>query len=191
MPGRVSRPDAQRLVLIGVFTKTQGTKGGIRLLPQFDDLESFEGLKTSRLFIKPGSPNATLREQLDTAYREVTIEDFQFHQRFVIIYLEEAPDMTAAELLRSHEVYVYEDELWDLPAGQYYTYQLVGLELVDEAGASLGTVKEVRPSVHDYLVVEKPDGAEYLVPYVPEIVVGVDLPGKRMTVRLPEGIDEI
>ncbi len=187
------RPDESRLVFLGVLVKPQGIKGGIRMLPEFDNLDDFEDLKTDRLFLKPSAGPNALRPVVPEAstYREITIEDFTPHQRYLILFFDEAQDMNAAELLRNHEVYVYEEELWDLPEGKYYAYQMAGLELYDlETGQVAGTVKELRPGVQDYLVVQT-QGGEFLVPYVPEIVVKVDLQAKRIEARLPEGITEI
>jgi len=100
--------------------------------------------------------------------------------------------MNSAELLRGAEVYVYEDELWDLPEGRFYTFQLVGLEVFDQAtNEVVGIVESIRPGVQDYLVVKTPAGGEFLVPYVPEIVTGVDLATRRITADLPEGLTEV
>lgn len=189
-PGTPARPDEERLVLLGLISKPHGLKGGLRMRPEFDDPDDFENLKTDRLFIKVGQSSSSLRPQA-ASYYEVTLEEFQEHQRNFILYFEGITDMTTAEMLRSTEVYVYEDELWDLTDGRFYTFQLVGLELYDSAtDAVVGTVKSVRAGVQDYLVV-RAGNKEFLVPYVPEIVSAVDLETKRITAKLPEGIMDI
>jgi 16S rRNA processing protein RimM len=194
LPGRPARPDEDRLVFIGTLSRTQGIQGGIRLMPEFDDLDDFEDLKTERLFIKPVLETAGLRAKATGAaiqFREITIREFQAQHRFLVLFFEEAPDMTTAEFLRGHEVYVYEDELWDLPEGKYYAWQLAGLELFDlTTNQAAGTVIELKPGVQDYLVVNGPE-RQFLVPYVPEIIKSVDLQKKQITAALPEGIAEI
>lgn len=162
------------------------------MLPEFDNLDDFEDLKTDRLFLKTVPAPGALRPQPNAGqFREITLKEFFPHQRYLVLFFEEAPDMDTADLLRSMEVYVYEDELWDLPEGKYYAYQLAGLELFDlETNQAMGTVRELRPGVQDYLVVVGPKG-EFLVPYVPEIVTGVDMAAKRIDARLPEGLAEI
>jgi len=194
LPGQPAQPDVEKLVYLGTLTKPQGVRGGIRMHPEFDDLDDFEFLKTTRLFLKPATEAAGLRAQASGKagqYRQVELLEFQPHQRVLILYLEDFPDMTAADTLRGYEVYVYENELWDLPEGKYYTWQLVGLSLFDEStGTSAGTVTELRPGVQDYLVV-KGDGPEFLVPYVPEIVKSVRLEEGRIVAELPPGLTEI
>ena len=190
LPGRPARPDEDRLVYLGMLTKPQGIRGGIRLFPEFDSIEDFEDLKTQRLFLRP-APQAGLRPKPAGAFREIDLAEYEEHQRFLVLFFEGIPDATAVEPLRNQEVYVYEDEMWDLPEGKFYSYQLAGLTLIDQVtGEPAGTVKELRPGVQDYLVVTSPTG-EFLVPYVPEIVEKVDLAEQRIYARLPEGITEI
>ncbi len=190
LPGTPARPDENRLVLIGIITKPQGIKGGLRLMAQFDDPDDFENLKTDRIFLKPDPSTAGLRPKA-AAYSQVTLKEFDIHHRFLVVFFEEAPDVDAAEAFRNLQAYVYEDELWDLPEGRYYGFQLEGLELFDTVkNAVVGTVKAMRPGVQDYLIITGIE-REFLIPYVPEIVTGVDLKQRRITARLPEGIEEV
>lgn len=189
-PGKPARPDEDRLILLGTISKPQGLKGGLRLWAEFDNPEDFELLKTERFFLKIGKSAPGLRPQ-STQYFELTLNEFSEHQRFLVLFFEGVTDVDTAERLRGAEVFVYEDEMWDLPEGQYYTYQLVGLEVFDEnAGQIAGTVKEVRPGVQDYLVVSSA-GKQFLVPNVPEIVSKIDLEAKRITARIPEGLADL
>ena len=45
--------------------------------------------------------------------------------------------------LRNKELYVTEEALMPLPAGQFYIHQIVGLEVVDEQEQVLGRVTDV------------------------------------------------
>ena len=71
----------------------------------------------------------------------------------------------------------------DLPPpepGAWYAFQLVGLRVVDEAGAPLGEVVEVYPGIaNDNVGLD--DGR--LVPLIDDAVVDVDLAGGRIVVR--------
>lgn len=189
LPGKPVQPDEDRLVLLGTITKPQGIKGGVRLMPQFDNLDDFENLKTDRLFLKPVSSTAGLRPKA-TEYREVIISEFDDHHRFLVLFFEGVTDMNGAEAYRNMEAYVYEDELWDLPEGKYYAFQLAGLEVFDSATDRIvGTVRELRSGAQDHLVIK--GEREFLIPYVPEVVSKVDLEQRRITANLPPGIDEM
>jgi 16S rRNA processing protein RimM len=67
---------------------------------------------------------------------------------------------------------------------------LDGCEVVTEAGEVLGTWKDALPSkANDVWVVA--GRVEYLIPVLKDVVLNVDLTGRRITVRLPRGLREI
>jgi len=71
-----------------------------------------------------------------------------------------------------------------LPAGEYYWHQLEGLDVVDEAGATLGVIREVfRAGEAEVYVVSGTDGSELLVPGIRDVVRSIDLEAGRMVVR--------
>ena len=77
------------------------------------------------------------------------------------------------------------DELPPTEEDEYYAFELVGLEVVEETGRALGTVKAVTPGVaHDVLELE----GGLLLPMVEECVRSIDLDAKRIVVA--EGFAE-
>ncbi|MDG2088741.1 MAG: ribosome maturation factor RimM [Arenicellaceae bacterium] len=81
--------------------------------------------------------------------------------------------------------------LQDMPVlldGEYYWRQLVGLEVVTLEGEVLGIVDHLlETGANDVLVVQRksPDSeelVEYLLPYIDQVVIEVDLPTKSMRV---------
>ena len=92
-----------------------------------------------------------------------------------------------AETLISKEVEVPFSELPPRRKGTYYYFQLIGLSVVTEDGAAVGTLKEIMETgANNVYVVEKPDHKEILIPAIPSCVLSVDIEAGRMTVRLPE-----
>jgi 16S rRNA processing protein RimM len=77
---------------------------------------------------------------------------------------------------------VLEIEREQLPpteADEYYAFELVGLEVVEENGRALGTVKAVLPGVaNDVLELD----GEVLLPMVEDCVKAVDLAARRIVV---------
>jgi 16S rRNA processing protein RimM len=76
-----------------------------------------------------------------------------------------------------------------LPAagtGEIYVDELVGLAVANRAGAVLGEVAEVvEHGAHPLLQVARPEGspgAARLIPFVPAIVVEVDVDARRIVV---------
>lgn len=77
---------------------------------------------------------------------------------------------------------VLEVDRVDLPPtvdGEYYVFELVGLQVVEETGRALGTVKAVASGVAND-VLELDSGV--LLPMVEDCVRKIDLDGRRITV---------
>jgi 16S rRNA processing protein RimM len=78
-------------------------------------------------------------------------------------------------------------ELPELPEGEFYWYELIGCQVVSEAGLEVGTVREIwETGAHDVLVVEDDDGVRRLLPTAAELMKDVDLEvGRIVVVDLP------
>jgi 16S rRNA processing protein RimM len=96
-------------------------------------------------------------------------------------------DRTSVERLRHALLQVPERDLPPLPEGEYYRFQLVGLTVMDTTGVVLGTLAEViETGANDVYRVRAEGGAEVLLPATADVVVSVDLEGRRMVVDPPE-----
>jgi 16S rRNA processing protein RimM len=80
---------------------------------------------------------------------------------------------------RGAAIEVPRSELEPLGEGEFYAFQLVGLEVHDEDGARLGRVAEVQPGVAND-VLELDSG--HALPLVDACVLEVDLEGGRILV---------
>jgi len=109
----------------------------------------------------------------------------------VCVELGEIADRSAAEALRGAGVWIEPVQLAVLPAGEYWAFQLIGCEVEDGAGRSIGRVREIRGTgAQDILVVVGAGGAEHLIPAVQEWWREVDLARRRIVVELPPGLLE-
>ncbi len=71
-----------------------------------------------------------------------------------------------------------------------YTFQLIGLEVVTEAGRRLGVLEAIMKSgAHPIYVVQ--GEKELLIPATPQVVRRVDLGAGRITVALPAGLEDL
>lgn len=74
---------------------------------------------------------------------------------------------------------VERDQLPPTATDEYYAFELVGLEVVEENGRGLGTVRAVTPGVaNDVLELD----SDVLLPMVEDCVLQVDLGARRITV---------
>ena len=89
--------------------------------------------------------------------------------------------------LRNKELFVTEDALMPLSAGQYYIHQIVGLEVVDEQERVLGRITDVlQTGSNDVYVVKSMDGKELLLAAIESVVKDIDIAAGRMRVIVPE-----
>lgn len=103
-----------------------------------------------------------------------------------LVDLEGVETREAAEGLRGAELLLESSVLDPLDTDEFYIHSLLGLEVAGEDGESLGQVADVIENpAHEILVIK--NGTEYLVPFVSEQVLEVDIDGGRMVVRLLPG----
>lgn len=96
-----------------------------------------------------------------------------------VLRLEGISDRSAAERVIGRYL---EAPASPLAPDAYYWHQLIGLAVVDEAGAALGTVVEVfRAGENEVYRIEGPTG-ELLVPALRQVVREIDLEAGRMVV---------
>jgi len=71
----------------------------------------------------------------------------------------------------------------ELPAGEFYWYELIGCQVESEGGEQVGTVREIwETGAHDVLVVEDEEGVRRLIPTAAELMKDVDLAARRIIV---------
>ncbi len=86
------------------------------------------------------------------------------------------------------ELLVPESEVLPLPPGSYYTYQLMGMRVIDENGLLLGSVRDVlHLGSNDAYVVGSEKG-DILIPALKSVVRTIDVEKKEMHVTLPPGL---
>ena len=165
----MNRPSPTRL-LAGEVGKPHGIRGEVYVVPISDDPARF-------------APGSVLLTEQD----EVTVASARRHGNRLLVSFEGIDSRDAAETLRG-PLFVPATETRALDEDEYWPHDLVGCELVDATGFARGTITNVTPGpAHDLLVVTTPVG-ERMVPLVKDIVVDVDIAGRRVAVDPPEGL---
>lgn len=123
----------------------------------------------------------------------LTIESVRPHQGRLLVVFEGIYDRNLAEDMRGVLLCV---DSATIPASddpdEFNDHELIGLDIVDAAGESVGKLLRVdHAPAHDLLVVELTDGRTGLVPFVREIVPEVDVPGRRIVITPPEGLFDL
>ncbi len=72
----------------------------------------------------------------------------------------------------------------ELPDGEYYHHQLLGMQVFDENGLDLGKLSEIlETGANDVYVIKSADGKEELIPATKDNLLHVDLQEKKMVVK--------
>ena len=163
-----SVPDGR--IVIGRVGAAHGIHGDLRIIPLTDFPERFSALREVMVgdellhvaHVKPQGKNFLMR------FREYTVRE-------------------DAQRLTGRLLTVARAEAAPLDEGEYYVFDIVGLTVYDEEDNELGSVENVlRTGSNDVYAVRSEDGREILIPALRAVVQSIDLPGGRMTVRLPE-----
>lgn len=95
-----------------------------------------------------------------------------------------------ADALRGTQLFARRDQLPNLPDDEYYHTDLIGLEVMDTGGVSLGMVKSVLDhGAGDLLEIRRPGSSEtVLLPFTLALVPTVDLAAGKIIADPPDGL---
>jgi len=128
-----------------------------------------------------------------------------------VFHLAGCATISDAEKWRGYGVLLPMEERIALPAGKYFVTDLIGCTVfqiaevepklasapcsMEEAPRVIGTVRDVffpgQGVAGTPLLQVQTSSGELLVPLAEDICTGVDVTGRRIEVRLPEGLDEL
>lgn len=164
------------LVSIGVIRGAYGLRGEVRVAPLTDFPERFD--KMEKVFVVgPGVKTLMNIEYTRTANQTVLL-------KFQGIDLREK-----AEGMRGRYLMIPEDEVYPLPEGGYYHFQLKGLTVYDQERGYLGVLQDIlETGANDVYSIKSEEYGEILIPAIKEVVLRVDLEKKEMQVKLLPGL---
>jgi 16S rRNA processing protein RimM len=188
-PGEQKR----RWIQVARILRPRGNKGEVvaELLTDFP--ERFSTLKQIHLCKEGGEPQPA-------ALQHFWID--RNHPGMGVFHLAGYSSISEAEKLRGLDVMLPFEERAALPAGQYFVTDLIGCALFPTAVATTGEASQMLGTVSDVffpgengigtpiLQVQTRKG-ELLVPLAEDICTRIDVAGRRIEVRLPEGLGEL
>lgn len=164
-----------RLVPLGEIVATHGIEGWLRL--------------------KPYNPGTTLLSSRQNIFLEKggvrsphVLEAGKPHKGLFLLKLQGIDRIDDAQKWVGFVLAVEEEALDVLGPGEYYQYQVVGLEVFDLKGKKIGVVTRVWSKPGGDLYVVQGESKEHLIPAVKEIIEKIDFAAGKMIVDLPEGL---
>ena len=164
-----------RLIPVGKITRPHGVRGLLKIFPYGETLSVL-------------SAGETLYVRSATGTIPVTVASLKPQGRLWIARMEESTSVETARSLAGGELLLPEDRLPPAGEGEYYHYQLIGLNVETKDGERVGVLKGILEAGGNDVYALDRDGREVLIPAVEEIVLRVDLENGRMIVDPPEGL---
>lgn len=172
----------EEMLKVGVITSTHGVRGEVKVFPTTDDVNRFKKLKTV---------------MLDTGKEIMTLEiaGVKFFKNMVILKFKGIDNVDDVQKYRQKDLYVARKDAVKLYKDEYFIADLIGIDVFEEDGKRMGTLKEVMPTgANDVYVVtlcEDYTGGgqkEVLIPAIKQCILDVNPAENRMTVHLLEGL---
>ncbi len=169
----------EQYITIGKIVNTQGHRGEVRVIPLTDFPERFSAMNKALV-------------ELNGQTRLMNIEKTHPHKKYIIIKFAGINDMNAAETLKNATLLIPRNELMPLPEDAFYIFDIVGMEVFTDDRRYLGQVRDVlQTGANDVFIVEGATKSPLLIPALKQVVRNVDMEQKKMTVCLPEGLEEL
>jgi len=155
--------------------KSHGLKGMLKVKVETDNPKRF-------------LPGESLLLVMPNKLQEVTVESFTPQNRYGLLKLSEMSSIEEADPWRGADLAVPGSSLEPLENGRYYTFQLLGLNVVAQDGRQLGVLSQIdeMPSGDIYLI--RGEGGEFYIPAQGDIITEIDLIKNTMVIRDVEGL---
>jgi 16S rRNA processing protein RimM len=118
----------------------------------------------------------------------VTVASASWHKGKALITLDGIDSLEQAEKLQGKTLEIHHSQLEILPEGQYYHFQLIGLEVWTTEGKLLGKVVRILSARSNDNYVVSGEKGETLIPAIEDVVKSVDLESRRITIEAIEGL---
>jgi 16S rRNA processing protein RimM len=166
------------LISIGKISGTHGYNGVVKVIPLTDFPERFNGLK--KITIYKGN-----------LVKELSIEYVRSYKSSLLIKFSEINNKEEAQLYNNALLKIKHSDVFKLPAGYYYHFQLMEMDVFDSRVGLLGKIKEIlETGANDVYVVDSPKYGEILIPALKEVILDVNVDKKEMQVKLLPGLIE-
>jgi 16S rRNA processing protein RimM len=165
-------------VPVGILSRTHGLKGEFKFRPLLSEQDTLLSLKRFKV---QGS------EEKET---ELVLESLRGNPSSLIIKFKGIDSIDDAEVLAGQSVLGLESEFPELPAGEYYRFQIEGLAAYDLNGRYYGQVEDIIETGSNDVYVVRDGNKEILIPMIDWVVKNIDINEKKLVFENVEGLIE-
>ncbi|MFQ3574463.1 MAG: ribosome maturation factor RimM [Thermodesulfovibrionales bacterium] len=159
------------LVTIGRVIKSWGNKGEILVQPITYDPDRFFLLE-----------EVCFSNGEKAQWRQ--IRNIRRHGKNLIISISDCTNLDDADSFKHQYIRIDKSESPQLPEGQYYYYELEGMNVYTIDNDFLGKIESIMQAGEaDVYIVKDDDGKETLIPAIRDFIVSIDVDNKKMVVK--------
>jgi 16S rRNA processing protein RimM len=149
--------------------------GEVKIYPLTDEMTRFKNLK--EVYVEEN--NQLIKYE---------VEGVKFLSTTVAMKLKGIDSEDAANRLRNFYVKVDRKAAVKLPKDTYFICDLIDLEVYDEKGLLLGTIRDIMQTGSNDVYIVQTTGKDILIPALKDVVEQIDIKNKKIVVKLPEGL---
>lgn len=163
--------EAKPRVVIGKAGAPHGIFGEVRVFPLTDFPERFRGMT-----------------EVYVGDERLSIAGVRYQNGTILLRFAGYETREMAATLTGRLLTVEREEAVPLSEGEYYTFDIIGLQVEDEAGNILGKVTDVLQTGSNdvYVTKESEEWKELLIPALKSVVRRISIAEGKMVVRLME-----
>ncbi|UCD71241.1 MAG: 16S rRNA processing protein RimM [Syntrophobacterales bacterium] len=163
-------------IIIGRVSGLHGIKGKLRIHYYNERRSDF--LSYRKVYL----------EDRDGHFQPHEIQEARIHRKFISARLKGCEGIADAEKFIGASVLVKRKNLPPLEEGEYYWFEIIGMDVVTDDGRSLGRVKTILPTGGNDVYIVRGNGREWLIPAIEEVIVRVDRDKGQMVIHPIEGL---
>ena len=160
---------------IGKIINTHGLKGEVKISAWTDAHDDFESF--SHVYTK--------------TEKKLNIDGIKYQKNNLIVKFREINSIEEAEKYKNAVLYLPKEELGELPENVYYIADLLDCTVFDEKDEKIGILCDIfSTGSNDVYDIRREGAKNLLVPIIDGVVKSVDTEGKKIVIKIPEGLED-
>tara|TARA_B100000035_G_C21006278_1_gene557410 strand:- start:1246 stop:1728 length:483 start_codon:yes stop_codon:yes gene_type:complete len=154
---------------MGKVIGSHGVKGWLKIHPFTEKIETLS--KYANWLISPDEKH----------WDDIKVEKTIIKNNVFLVKLDNINDRNESDVLKKYMVGIRRNKLPKLKANSFYWSDLIGLNVESKDGVKFGVVDSIMETGSNDVLVVKGNN-EILIPYLPDVILSVDLKTKRVLV---------